>query len=152
MKLIPSLSRAAAFLAAISLAGLSFAQPGPGFVPGDPRDPRVPGGPGVPGAPGGPRGPIPGRPGGFDPGPRVPRAPIPIVPIPPRPPEATEADPAAVAAQVQRKLKRLGYYAGTVDGEMGRGTRAAIRAYQSENDLEVTGKIDRPLLRSLGLL
>ncbi len=146
MKLIPSLSRAAAFLAAFSLAGLSFAQPGPGFVPGDPRDPRDPR------APGAPRGPIPGRPGGFDPGPRVPRPPIPVVPVPPRPPEATEADPAAVAAQVQRKLKRLGYYAGTVDGEMGRGTRAAIRAYQSENNMEVTGTIDRPLLRSLGLL
>jgi peptidoglycan hydrolase-like protein with peptidoglycan-binding domain len=39
-----------------------------------------------------------------------------------------------------------------VDGELGRGTRAAIRVYQEENGLEVTGQIDRPLLRALGLL
>lgn len=151
MKTTLSLSRAAAFLAAISLASLSFAQPGPGgpIVPGDPRGPGGPGGPG-------PRGPglgIPGPgPGGFIPGPRRPVIPIPIIPIPPRPPEVYEADGSALTAQVQRKLKKLGYYTGTVDGEMGRGTRAAIREYQSENDLEVSGKIDRALLRSLGLL
>lgn len=151
MKTTLSLSRAAAFLAAISLASLSFAQPGP-------RGPIVPDDPRVPVGPGGfvPRGPglgIPGPgPGGFIPGPRRPGIPIPIIPIPPRPPEAYESDGSALTAQVQRKLKKLGYYTGTVDGEMGRGTRAAIREYQSENDLEVSGKIDRALLRSLGLL
>jgi peptidoglycan hydrolase-like protein with peptidoglycan-binding domain len=54
-------------------------------------------------------------------------------------------------AQVQRKLKRLGYYAGPVDGDLGRGTRGAIRAFQSEHELAVTGSLDRPTLRALGL-
>jgi peptidoglycan hydrolase-like protein with peptidoglycan-binding domain len=62
-----------------------------------------------------------------------------------------EDDGSSLTAAVQRKLKRLGYYTGAVDGELGRGTRAAIRAYQEENDLEVTGQINRALLRSLGL-
>lgn len=52
---------------------------------------------------------------------------------------------------VQRKLKKLGYYQGTVDGEFGRGTRSAIRDFQDENSLEVTGQIDRALIRALGL-
>ena len=158
MKPILSLSRAAAFLAAISLASLTFAQPPPGGPggPGGPGAPGAPGGrfPGGPGGPfpGGPGGPGPGGPSGFDPGPRPPFLPIPIIPIPPRPPERYESEGSSLTAQVQRKLRKLGYYNGTVDGELGRGTRAAIRAYQEENDLDITGKIDRALLRSLGLL
>lgn len=90
-------------------------------------------------------------PGGFFPGRRLPGVPVPIVPVPPRPPVPAD-DGAALTAQVQRKLKKLGYYEGVVDGEMGRGTRGAIRAYQNENGLSETGAVDRPLLRSLGLL
>ena len=73
------------------------------------------------------------------------------MPVPPRPPIPAD-DGSTLTAQVQRKLKKLGYYEGVVDGELGRGTRAAIRAFQAENGLDETGKIDRPLLRSLGLL
>jgi len=121
--------RTATLMVALSLASLSLAQPGPGG----------PGGP-FPG------GPFPGGPG--------PRPPIPILPIPLPPPHrhVAESDGHSLAFQVQRKLKRLGYYSGAVDGEVGRGTRAAIRAYQEENGLEVNGQIDSPLLRSLGLL
>jgi peptidoglycan hydrolase-like protein with peptidoglycan-binding domain len=57
----------------------------------------------------------------------------------------------SLTAQVQRKLKRLGYYDGGVDGEIGPVTRRAIRGYQEENGLEITGRIDQPLLRALGL-
>jgi membrane-bound lytic murein transglycosylase B len=57
----------------------------------------------------------------------------------------------SLGAQVQRKLKKLGYYSGTVDGEIGAKSRAAIRAYQEENGLEITGQIDRALLGSLAL-
>lgn len=154
MKRILSKSGAVALLAAVSTVSLSFAQPGPGF---DPNAPGVPGAPGrrgvLPGGPGGPGAPglpNPG-PGGFLPGRRLPGVPVPIIPVPPRPPVPAEADGSVLVAQVQRKLKKLGYYEGVVDGEMGRGTRGAIRAYQNENGLAETGVIDRPLLRSLGL-
>ena len=151
MKRILSKSGAVALLAAVSTVSLSFAQPGPGF---DPNAPGVPGAPGrrgvLPGGPGAPGLPNPG-PGGFLPGRRLPGVPVPIIPVPPRPPVPAEADGSVLVAQVQRKLKKLGYYEGVVDGEMGRGTRGAIRAYQNENGLAETGVIDRPLLRSLGL-
>jgi peptidoglycan hydrolase-like protein with peptidoglycan-binding domain len=57
----------------------------------------------------------------------------------------------SIAAQVQRKLKKLGYYTDAVDGEIGTNTRAAIRAYQEDNGLEITGRIDKALLGSLEL-
>jgi hypothetical protein len=56
-----------------------------------------------------------------------------------------------LAISVQRALSRRGYYRGGIDGEVGPGTRAAIRQYQYDRRLEVTGRIDRSLLRSLGL-
>lgn len=56
-----------------------------------------------------------------------------------------------LAIDVQRVLSRRGYYKGGIDGEVGPGTRAAIRQYQYDRRLEVTGRIDRSLLRSLGL-
>ena len=56
-----------------------------------------------------------------------------------------------LAVDVQRALARRGFYRGGVDGDVGPGTRAAIRAYQYEHRLEVTGRIDGSLLRSLGL-
>ena len=56
-----------------------------------------------------------------------------------------------LASDVQRALKRNGYYYGSIDGDIGPGTRAAIRAYQDDRGLSVTGRIDRSLLRSLGV-
>lgn len=56
-----------------------------------------------------------------------------------------------LAIGVQRALRRDGYYRGSVDGDVGPGTRGAIRQYQYDHGLEVTGRIDRGLLRSLGL-
>jgi His-Xaa-Ser repeat protein HxsA len=56
-----------------------------------------------------------------------------------------------LAVDVQRALARRGYYRGGIDGDVGPGTRAAIRRYQYEHRLEVTGRIDRSLLRSLGI-
>ena len=94
----------------------------------------------------------------------IPRGPEPMPPHDPRrplppffprgPPPPVEPAPSyseSVTAQVQRKLKKLGYYQGTVDGENGRGTRSAIRDFQDENSMEVTGQIDRALIRALGL-
>ena len=56
-----------------------------------------------------------------------------------------------LAVDVQRALARKGYYRGGIDGDIGPGTRAAIRAYQYNRRLEVTGRIDGALLRSLGI-
>ena len=57
----------------------------------------------------------------------------------------------SLEADVQRALKRRGYYYGSVDGDIGPGSRNAIRAYQADRGLAVTGRIDSALLRSLGI-
>lgn len=56
-----------------------------------------------------------------------------------------------LAVDVQRALKRRGYYTGSVDGDIGPGSRSAIRAYQADRGLPVTGRIDSSLLRALGI-
>lgn len=55
----------------------------------------------------------------------------------------------SLAADVQSALRRRGYYHGSIDGDIGPGSRAAIRAYQREHGLSATGRIDSSLLRSL---
>jgi putative peptidoglycan binding protein len=57
----------------------------------------------------------------------------------------------SLAADVQGELKRRGYYRGAIDGDIGPASRAAIRSYQAERGLPVTGRIDSSLLRSLGI-
>lgn len=57
----------------------------------------------------------------------------------------------SITMDVQRELRRRGYYHSSVDGDVGPGTRQAIRTYQIENRLPVTGRIDGSLLRSLNL-
>jgi len=56
-----------------------------------------------------------------------------------------------VSVQVQQNLAHDGYYNGPIDGVVGPGTSAAIADYQRDNGLRVTGSIDRPLLRSMGI-
>jgi len=56
-----------------------------------------------------------------------------------------------LAVDVQRELRRRGYYRGSIDGDVGPGTRNAIRAYQYDRGLSVSGRIDRSLLRALGI-
>ena len=48
-------------------------------------------------------------------------------------------------AAVQRGLNDLGYSAGPVDGLMGSRTRSAIRAYQIDKGLPVSGEPSRSL-------
>ena len=57
----------------------------------------------------------------------------------------------SLAADVQRELRRRGYYRGSIDGDIGPGSRAAIRAYQYDRGLSATGRIDSSLLRSLDI-
>lgn len=50
---------------------------------------------------------------------------------------------------IQRGLARRGYYRGAVDGDIGPGSRSAIRAFQADNGFAPTGRIDRGLLEAL---
>ena len=43
---------------------------------------------------------------------------------------------------LQRRLKELGYYTGSIDGYFGSKTYRAVRNFQSRNGLSVTGKAD----------
>lgn len=43
--------------------------------------------------------------------------------------------------EVQRRLKRWGYYSGSVDGIFGAGTRAAVIAFQKKNGLTADGVV-----------
>jgi len=52
---------------------------------------------------------------------------------------------------VQVKLADQGYYRGPIDGDIGPGTRNGIANYQADHELRVTGRINDPLLQSLGL-
>ena len=56
-----------------------------------------------------------------------------------------------LAVEVQRELRRRGYYRGPIDGDIGPGSRWAIRAYQRDRGLSATGRINSSLLRSLGV-
>ena len=57
----------------------------------------------------------------------------------------------SLESSVQRALRREGYYSGSVDGDIGPRSRAAIRDYQADHGLSATGRIDSRLLRSLGI-
>jgi hypothetical protein len=52
---------------------------------------------------------------------------------------------------VQFALSKLGYYRGPIDNIIGAGTRRAIRAFQTDQALPVTGLIDRKVLTALQL-
>ena len=62
-----------------------------------------------------------------------------------------EADDSSYEADVQRALKRRGYYYGDVDGDIGPRSRSSIREYQADHGLAMTGRVDGSLLRSLGI-
>lgn len=59
-----------------------------------------------------------------------------------RPQPATVAAPAVDIAAVQVRLAALGYYTGLADGVLGTRTEAAVFAFQKENALATTGKLD----------
>ena len=52
---------------------------------------------------------------------------------------------------VQLALEEDGYYVGDNRGNFGFETRAAVRRYQRDNGLRISGKIDDTLLRTLRL-
>jgi peptidoglycan hydrolase-like protein with peptidoglycan-binding domain len=54
-------------------------------------------------------------------------------------------------AAVQRSLADRGLYHGKIDGVWGAETEAALRKFQSQNNLAVNGKLDAPTADKLGL-
>ena len=63
--------------------------------------------------------------------------------------DSTEMAAPYSVSDIQQKLNDLGYDAGPVDGLIGRKTRGAIRAYQNDAGLPVTGEPDAAFLESL---
>jgi peptidoglycan hydrolase-like protein with peptidoglycan-binding domain len=59
-------------------------------------------------------------------------------------------DPALVR-EVQIELAERGYYHGELDGIAGKGTRQAVRDFQADAGLDVTGAVDQNLLSELRL-
>jgi peptidoglycan hydrolase-like protein with peptidoglycan-binding domain len=53
--------------------------------------------------------------------------------------------------QVQEKLQEEGHNPGPIDGNWGPQTQAAVEEFQREQDLQVTGKLDRQTLEELGV-
>jgi len=58
----------------------------------------------------------------------------------------------SITADAQRVLSQRGYYRGAIDGIIGPQTRAAIRAWQADVGLPVTGNLDARTIRSLALV
>ena len=52
---------------------------------------------------------------------------------------------------IQTKLKRWGYYSGSVDGVYGKQTTAAVRSFQRSNGLAVDGVCGAQTLKALGM-
>ena len=56
-----------------------------------------------------------------------------------------------VTSVVQAELSKRGYYQWPIDGVIGAGSRRAIRSFQTDQRLPITGSIDRKLLSALRL-
>ncbi len=53
--------------------------------------------------------------------------------------------------EVQRRLKRWGYYSGSVDGVFGAGTKKAVIAFQKKNGLAADGVVGKSTFAALGM-
>lgn len=53
--------------------------------------------------------------------------------------------------QVQSQLKQQGFYTGAVDGISGPETHSAIKKFQQQKNLRVTGRLDQQTLQALGI-
>jgi TPR repeat protein len=67
----------------------------------------------------------------------------------PPPPYNEKLEGQARVKRAQAGLKVLGYYRSRVDGIDGPGTSAAVKRFQEDQQIEVNGRIDVTLMRTL---
>ncbi len=78
-----------------------------------------------------------------------------VTPAPTTAPTATPVTSLKLGSQgqevrnVQRKLKDLGFYKGTVDGDFGEATEKAVKAFQKQYGLTVDGKVGSATMAKL---
>lgn len=58
-------------------------------------------------------------------------------------------DSGSAVKKVQKRLKKLGYYTGSIDGDYGNGTKTAVKNFQKRNGLTVNGKVNSKTLSKL---
>ena len=58
-------------------------------------------------------------------------------------------DTGSAVKKVQQRLKKLGYYSGSVDGDYGNGTKTAVKNFQKRNGLTANGKVNSKTLSKL---
>lgn len=58
-------------------------------------------------------------------------------------------DCGSAVKSVQKRLKKLGYYTGSIDGDYGNGTKTAVRNFQKRNGLTANGKVNSKTLAKL---
>ena len=58
-------------------------------------------------------------------------------------------DTGEAVRDVQRRLKKLGYYTGSIDGDYGNGTKTAVKNFQKRNGLSVNGTVGSKTLAKL---
>lgn len=63
----------------------------------------------------------------------------------------SQYDNGSQVSNVQSALAREGYYDGAIDGTLGPGTQKALRRYQRDHGLPVTGGVSRGVLQALRL-
>ena len=78
-----------------------------------------------------------------------------VTPAPTTAPTATPVTSLKLGSQgqevrnVQKKLKELGFYKGTVDGDFGEATEKAVKAFQKQYGLTVDGKVGSATMAKL---
>ena len=82
------------------------------------------------------------------PSPAVPTTPAPITPTP-TPKSMRLGFQGDAVRTVQRKLRELGYYTGSIDGDFGKETEKAVKAFQKANGLSADGKVGEQTLKKL---
>ena len=58
-------------------------------------------------------------------------------------------DSGSAVKKVQQRLKKLGYYSGSVDGDYGNGTKTAVKKFQKNNGLTANGTVNSKTLAKL---
>ncbi len=58
-------------------------------------------------------------------------------------------DSGSAVRAVQKRLKKLGYYSGDIDGDYGNGTKTAVKAFQKRNGLSANGTVNSQTLSKL---